>query len=198
MPKYPYLSMKIQVPMNEKGSALPSALLFLFLLSAFLMSLSQTAKHQIISHKLMQDSYRAQTLLILTEEEIRQKEYEGGKINAGDYIFNVGTVHVEESVESLQLTARLANGFIKAHTLPLEVPVKTDEEERKEEIKKEKIEENKNSGSVEPIGHKKENDSSNGMGDSIKRFEGENAEKTEDGLDSLTKELNSPSGSKDK
>lgn len=94
------------------GSALPSALLFLFLVSAFLMSLSQRAKFQLVGHQLIQDSYRAQTMALLTEQDIQLTHQHGGPLSVGTYVFNAGDVLVEkQGQDTVQLTVTLPVGL---------------------------------------------------------------------------------------
>lgn len=122
---------------EAKGSALPSALLFLFLVSAFLMSLSQRAKFQLVGHQLIQDSYRAQTMALLTEQDIQLTHQHGGLLSVGTYVFNAGDVLVEkQGQDTVQLTVTLPSGFTHKHQillLPAPVPDGQAEESANEE-----------------------------------------------------------------
>lgn len=142
-PNWIFLKIK-RWSLNEKGSALPSALLLILLLAAFLTSFSFSAKNQVVSHHFIQKGYQARTMLALTE--LAFKEQSNGTYEPlGVYTFNEGQVTVSRlSEDALQfkvdvLNTKKAFDFSITETRRIQSPI--EEAEEIEEIEEVKVEE---------------------------------------------------------
>lgn len=119
--------------LNEKGSALPSALLLILLLAAFLTSFSFSAKNQVVSHHFIQQGYQARTMLALTELAFKE-ESNGTYEPLGVYTFNEGQVTVSRlSDDVLQFKVELLNtkqvlNFSITETRRIQGPIEEAEE----------------------------------------------------------------------
>ena len=119
---------------NERGSALPSVLLFLLVLSAFLVSLSQSARNLLFNHSFIQNNYEAQAMITLTES-VFEEQAENGEEAVGTYVFDKGTVDVKRlNLETIRFQATLSNGLVKTETRRIR---KAEEELNEEELNEE-------------------------------------------------------------
>lgn len=109
---------------NETGSALPSALLLLFLLTGFLTSFSYHAKNQIASHHLLQKGYEARAMIALTEAAYTEHLHTSGTERVGTYYLSDGEVIVTRlSSSSVEFVADLPKGFSVREIRKIDEPI---------------------------------------------------------------------------
>lgn len=98
--------------MNEKGAILPSIIVFVFLLLILLSGSAKIYQDQVHQLIVTKESYKARTMLELTEQEIITRIETKKSFNGGTAVFDVGTVTIKKISENrYQLKAITDNRF---------------------------------------------------------------------------------------
>lgn len=82
--------------MNEKGAVLPSVIVFTFLLIIILLSSVKIYHDQVHQLSATKESYKARTMLELTEQEVLLRVDAKKIIETGTVVFDVGKVSVKK------------------------------------------------------------------------------------------------------
>lgn len=127
---FPTLFQRIR--QNETGSALPSALLLLFIFTAFLTRFSSVVRNQVLTHIFLQDGYQTKAMIALTEIHLKEEREKDRNEMLGEFVFDKGTVNVSRTdPDTLLFQVAVENRFTLSETRYH--PAKVEEPEESEE-----------------------------------------------------------------
>lgn len=98
--------------MNEKGAVLPSVIVFVFLLLIILLGSATIYRDQVHQLAITKESYKAKTMLQLTEKELMVRLENKETIATGTVVFDVGEVAIKKiNPERYQIKATTDRQF---------------------------------------------------------------------------------------
>lgn len=127
--------------MNERGAILPSIIVFVFLLLVLLSGSAKIYQDQVHQLVVTKESYKARTMLALTEQEILTHIEGDRSVDTGAAVFDVGTVTIKKLSENrYQLIAVTDSQFSiqkeVVYTIP-ESEIETEETNQRRPTEKE-------------------------------------------------------------
>lgn len=124
--------------MNEKGAVLPSVMVFVLLMSIILLGTNRIFENQMNQLRMTKNYYEVESMLILSEMELKSQYELNQEMKNGSIIFSDGKVTIEKtSMDSFTLNGTLKNVFSKQLEIQLgqETTGNSDNKELIEEVK---------------------------------------------------------------
>lgn len=138
MHNYPLRIIYQVFKMNEKGAILPSVMVFVLLMSIILLGTNRIFENQMNQLRMTKNYYEVESMLILSEMELKSQYELNQEMKNGSIIFSDGKVTIEKtSMDSFTLNGTLKNVFSKQLEIQLgqETTVNSDNKELIEEVK---------------------------------------------------------------
>lgn len=96
--------------MNQKGALLPTALVFLILLTLLLLGTLKIYQNQFEQLQVTKDHYQAKTMIFLTKKKLKEESHENW--TKGKFVFQSGEVEiVKQDAYQFAVQTTLKNSY---------------------------------------------------------------------------------------
>ena len=117
--------------MDQKGTILPSVVIFVFLIATVMMGTARIYKNQMQQMMITEDYYLVQTMIELSKAEVQRELVESSFFQEAVFIFEDGKVEVKKiTVDSYLFIGQTKNSILK----PIQVNVSFPREKEPEKL----------------------------------------------------------------